>query len=469
MRDVQYGHSFLRYIMAHGSDILALAAKLLMEYEKHPVKADEFIESKYTFFPKYGEERRVCQFIFSTVLRNKLIIESILAGLLPKPPRPGARSLLKCAAAEIIASAPEKRPQVVHAWVGACKRGFSEGEARMANAVLRRFAQAYDAAAASASSLKDFALLYSHPLWLAKSWADTYGEEKAVEIMRSNSKTPEIWFRIPQNPDARTDFAPFSRHFEESAYPGFFRLKPGRFGDAAPLLETPSAYVQDPATRMAPEILAPKPGERILDLCAAPGGKSRTIADMLRDSGADLSSTLLVSADMPGRRLERLRENLSKISFMRAECAGCDLLAPDLAGTLAALGLPAEFDAILLDAPCSNTGVLRRRPDARYRLSERDIPACAQIQEEMLKNALPLLAPGGRLAYSTCSIEPLENKTAPRRAIAALEGFEIESEHTILPGETDGAGIALIRRQRSVGSKMLPHLDTTCAPESGRL
>ena len=186
-----------------------------------------------------------------------------------------------------------------------------------------------------------------------------------------------------------------------------------------------------------------------MDLCAAPGGKSRAIADIVRQKnpGGFLDGTLLVSVDKNSPRLERLKENLSKIDFLKTECLACDLEVENLREKLLQAELPTQFDAIFIDAPCSNTGVLRRRPDARWRLGESDILSCKKIQISIIKNALPLLKNGGRLVYSTCSIDPEENLEAPQEAIKDLPGYKITFSKTILPGATDGAGICRIEKR----------------------
>lgn len=428
---------------------------MVMEYEKRPSKADDFLETKSTLSYKYGEERRICQFIFLTVLRNKLIIEAILANFLKKKPRPGLFALLKCAAAEIISADTQKRPSVVHSWVEAAKRNFSLGESKLANAVLRKFAPAYEEFKAGAKTLEDFALLYSHPLWLAKSWSSQFGEEKALEIMELGNRPSDVFFRLAPLLPARIALAPFAEHFEKTEFENFYKLKHGHFAAASSLLDTPYVYVQDPATRLAPAALNPQPNQAILDLCAAPGGKSRTIIDTLFTRDQCLANTRFVAVDADSPRFARLRENLEKLKNFKSDLLACDLLKENLREKLAERNLPTAFDSILLDAPCSNTGVLRRRPDARYRIKPADIENCKLAQIELIRVALNLLKPGGRLVYSTCSIDRAENEEAPLEALKGKSDFKISSMQTHLPeSDCDGAGICTI--ERNPASRDLP-------------
>lgn len=426
------------------SNKLADIAKLLADYEKEPSKIDDFFEIKFILSSEYREKRQVCQFIFLTLFRNKLAIEFILKRLVPKKMRPILEAILKCAAAELIASDKNKHPKIVHAWVDAAKFALSRHEARLVNAVSRRFIAEYADLKENAKTLSDFALLYSHPEWLAKEWAQNFGEEKAIEIMRLNQRPSEVFFRLSPSAEAKAAFVPFAEFFEETNFEGFYKMKSGSWQNVAPLLDTPYVYIQDPATSFAPAALAPKAGETILDLCAAPGGKSRILADLLLKTGDNLENTQLVSVDIQGPRFEKLQANLAKINFLNTKTLACDMLKESLAEKLADSNLPTKFDAILIDAPCSNTGVLRRRPDARYRIKKSDIKNCAEIQSELIKIALPLLKPKGRLVYSTCSIENEENISAPTKALESFPDFKIQSSQTILPIDSDGAGISLI-------------------------
>jgi 16S rRNA (cytosine967-C5)-methyltransferase len=219
--------------------------------------------------------------------------------------------------------------------------------------------------------------------------------------------------------------------------PGFYKIE-GSLPSA--LLASGTVYIQDPATRHSIELLAPQAGERILDACAAPGGKAFLIAAALG------SAEGLVCTDSNEKRLPRLEENLERLHAGKATIAVHDWTQP------APAKWHASFDAILLDVPCSNTGVIRRRVDVRWRLQAPDIEKIALTQRKILENALACLKPGGRLVYSTCSIEHDENLGLVEAFLAAHPELTLHSTREALPfrDKTDGAFAARIEWKSAI-------------------
>ena len=191
--------------------------------------------------------------------------------------------------------------------------------------------------------------------------------------------------------------------------------------------------VQDPATAMAVDMLDVAPGRSVLDFCAAPGGKTAQIAWRLEGRGR------LVAHEVNPRRLARLRQNLVRL---RLDCV-------EVVSDASAISLqPSTFDRVLVDAPCSNTGVLRRRPDARWRWSDDHLRQLAGLQAQILDEAAKFVAPGGRLVYSTCSNEPEENGEQVAAFLARHPGFAEAARRESLPVETghDGAFACALER-----------------------
>jgi 16S rRNA (cytosine967-C5)-methyltransferase len=219
-------------------------------------------------------------------------------------------------------------------------------------------------------------------------------------------------------------------------------------------------YVQDPGTLLAVRELAPQPGETVLDLCAAPGGKLTYAAQLMADQGR------LVAYDINPGRLKLIEENCARlgvkcVQILSAVPSGSESaphrnlnlsLNPDLPlpdPQYKRLGLrEAGFDRILIDAPCSNTGVLRRRVELRWRIRPQEIKRLRNVQLGLLAQAAALLKPAGTLVYSTCSMEPEENAHMVNEFLASHPSFKCETERELLPfrDSVDGAYVARIRR-----------------------
>ncbi len=288
--------------------------------------------------------------------------------------------------------------------------------AGLANAVLRRACREKERLLAEAETLEP-AVRYSHPAFLLERWRRQFGGEEALALARWNQKPAPVYVRLNRlHPDAENGMAGVSGI--EPAGGDFFRCSTLP-KDA---LERGWCYAQDPSTALAPELLDAQPGVAVLDACAAPGGKTALLAQHLEESTAPLrgagkedmrlgqarylpTAGKLIACDQPGPRLRRLEENLRRLRVTRAEVRAVDWLADD-----SPFPEEAKFDRILLDAPCSNTGVMRRRVDVRWRLQETEFARMTNLQRELLKRCLPLLKPDGRLVYSTCSIDAEENE-----------------------------------------------------------
>lgn len=294
------------------------------------------------------------------------------------------------------------------------------------NAVLRRAVGQKNKLLETLNELPP-AELHSHPDWLFKRWRKHYGLDQAIALMEWNQEPAENFARY--NPLCGQ---PCPLENPLTNVPGFFQIE-----GAVPmkLIREGVIYMQDPATRHSVEMLAPQPGETILDACAAPGGKAAMIAAAMNNQGT------LVATDSNEKRLPRLEENLKNLHIRCAEISQHDWLEP------APDKWKGFFDGILLDVPCSNTGVLRRRVDARWRMQPKDLSDLPVIQRRILENALPCLKQGGRLVYSTCSIEPEENTKLVAAFLSEHPELRLIAEKQVLPcvDHTDGAYGALIQ------------------------
>lgn len=386
-----------------------------------------------------GVERARCQNLFFGTVRWWSRLESALSGLMAREPRPRVRAALLVAGFELLQGGADATAQVVHHAVERTKVLASPAEARLVNAVARKLAERLARpgdAPLRPDDARALAELHAHPEWLVTRWLGQFGAAATRSLLEWN-QTPAQLFGRWRTDAVRPDF------LQPARWPRFFEIGSGHWDEVRRLVATGDLYVQDPSTRLCVELLAPQPGETILDACAAPGGKSLMIADALGGCGR------LVALDEPGERLDRLRENLGRVP------AGVEvaLMPGDLrkAGPryFEKFNLPATYDAVLLDAPCSNTGVMRHRVDVKWRLQEGDFDQHARQQSELLRAAARMVAPGGRLVYSTCSIDAAENEQVVRRFEREARGWQLERHIVAHPWNDghDGAAAFLLRKR----------------------
>jgi len=310
------------------------------------------------------------------------------------------------------------------------------------NAVLRRVDRERDDLQREIRGLP-LAVRQSHPDLLVERWIEAFGPEATEALCRWNNMPAEVSIRVTTEPVGINEFREqlLADGIETTPHPA----SPERFlvlprGCSVPALagyDEGRFVVQDPATAMAVQLLDPQPADRVLDTCAAPGGKAMLIAERLGPAGR------LVAMDLHEDRLVRLRANLK-----RTQHAEVDILRGDAADPPVSLVEGEPFDRILLDVPCTNTGVIRRRADARWRFAPDRMAALARTQQRILARAAELLAPGGMLVYSTCSFEPEENEGVVHPWLAAQADFKLQQEWRSLPpgSHMDGAYAAVIRR-----------------------
>jgi 16S rRNA (cytosine967-C5)-methyltransferase len=261
----------------------------------------------------------------------------------------------------------------------------------------------------------------SHPPFLVERWQQHFGAQHAEELCKWNNLPAPVYGRINQ---LRIDREEFLR-----LYPEARPLMPGHEFVKFDVISTDAisrghCYIQDPSTAIACQILSPRAGEKILDACAAPGGKTGYIAQLMKNRGT------IVACDRDPRRLQILKENMARLGVGIVHILEHDWTRGHVPAEIVSM---APFHRILLDAPCSNTGVMRRRLDVRWRLQPGDFPRLQQQQLKMLRTLVPLLEPQGVLVYSTCSLEPDENEQVTRPFLDGLPNLRPMEEERSLP------------------------------------
>ncbi|MBI3851254.1 MAG: 16S rRNA (cytosine(967)-C(5))-methyltransferase RsmB [Verrucomicrobia bacterium] len=283
---------------------------------------------------------------------------------------------------------------------------------------------------------------FSHPEWLVERWRKRWGDTSTVQLLDWNNTPPPTYAR---RNSLKADAAALKSQWDREGvefttrrwnWTGddlMFELKSHPPLTSLPSFQQGLFYVQDPSTLLAVRELDPQPGEIILDFCAAPGGKTTFIAQLMLNQGR------IAAADVSESRLSLIKENSVRLG---ATCVETILLST--------LNLqPSTFyDRVLVDAPCSNTGVMRRRVELRWRIRPEEIERLRATQLDLLNQAAPQVKPGGVLVYSTCSLEPEENREVAKRFLGEHAEFKLEAERELLPfvDGADGAYVARMRR-----------------------
>ena len=285
------------------------------------------------------------------------------------------------------------------------------------------------------ASTQELSVRQSHPQFLIDRWNKNFGPAETERLCEWNNQPAPIYARINRLRISDEEFfaqAGSGRRADRSIPANFVRL-PNIPTNA---LTEGHCYIQDPSTAMACLLLEPQPGERVLDACAAPGGKTGYIAELMKNDG------FILACDRDERRLQTLSDNLKRLGVEIADMRRHDWTKNTLADE-------SPFDRILVDAPCSNTGVMRRRVDVRWRLRPADFTRMHTQQLQIVRTLIPLLKPGGTLVYSTCSLEPEENEHVAHALLGEFSFLKLSEEKSVLPFRDgfDGAYAAKLIRQ----------------------
>jgi 16S rRNA (cytosine967-C5)-methyltransferase len=411
------------------AEVRAAAARIVAAVLNEGRSLDELLAAEADEGSVRGLKRSLCYGSLRWHYRLAAVLNA-LATRSPDQLQPRLRALLEIGLFQLIAGETAPHAAVSETVSAARVLGF-ERAAGFVNAILRRFQR--EQADLLHAVDRDLALRTAHPRWFVDALRADRGEA-ALAALDANNQHPPLWVRVNA---MRSDRA---RAVEELAAAGFtatvhplardaLRVEPPADVRSLPGFAEGRLSVQDAAAQLSVELLDPQPAERILDACAAPGGKTCHVLE--RTAG----QAEVVACDVSEQRLARVNENLERLG-LRARLVTGDVGEPGAWWD----GRP--FDRVLLDVPCSATGVIRRHPDIKVLRRQRDIPALARQQGRLLTAAWGMVQPGGRLLYTSCSVLAAENE----RVIAGFLSRQRDASDLTpglvagWPGRPPGAG-----------------------------
>lgn len=374
-----------------------------------------------------SRERAQVREYVQNILRRKSYLDFILnefSSIAVDEMKPLLKNILRLGLYELVFMSGTPDYASINEAVDIAKIKLGSKSGDLVNAILRNIQRDINNLPKPAfkNRTKLVATTFSHPEWMVKRWVDRFGEREAFQLMQANNHRPHYYVRVnnlrtkTQNFMLRMD--KIDVEYKESDWlPGYFKVQSVAPFIAKDLLKKGICLVQDIAAGFAPTIVEPQPDEMIFDICAAPGTKSIVMSDMMQGEGT------IIAIDINANRLELLARSAmdyhaENIKIRRADARDLDL---ELA------------DGILLDAPCTGTGVLAKRADLRWKRTEEDLKNSVKLQEELLDEAANHVKKSGRLVYSTCSIEPEENWEQVQKFINKHDNFELEPLDDFLP------------------------------------
>jgi 16S rRNA (cytosine967-C5)-methyltransferase len=406
------------------------ASETLLRIRKESGFADRLIDGELSKGALCGPDRGLYVELVFGVLRRQGTLDYILQQLLEKPMielDPQALVILRIGLYQLTCLDRIPESAAVNESVNLAKL-ITPGTSGLINAVLRNYLRRRETICfpdVATNPSAAIAVRHSQPEWLAEQWLAQLGVAEAGQLAEASSQQPPLTLRVNTLCSRRNQLL---QEFEKQGISATAcRFSPDGISVAGrhtittlPGFEAGLFAIQDEASQVAGILLGAEAGERIWDACAAPGGKSGHLAQQMDDRGE------LIATDISRSKLTRVHENMRRLGISCLSTAVADLHQSDT--------FPhGSFDRILLDAPCSGLGVIRRNPEAKWRLFSGDITRLAAVQKTLLKNTANRLKPGGVLLYSTCSTSEAENEEVVEEFLSQNPGFVLENLNELFP------------------------------------
>jgi len=389
----------------------AIALRALEEWRAGRKFADSILGELLRSSGLAPADRAFATELFYGVLRNLTLLDFWIGQLRSAHLDHTSRDLLRLGLYQLLLlQTPE------HAAVFETVALASSKSRSLVNAILRNATRNKETLQALANK-EGLSVRKSHPQFLVDRWRKNFGPSNTEALCDWNNQPAPVYARINRLKISANEFLAQHPAAEQVPSQENFVHLTSILEDA---LGAGHCYIQDPSTAAACLLLDPQPGDRVLDACAAPGGKTSYLAELMQNTGS------ILACDRDERRVETLADNLKRLGAKIAQTIRHDW-------TKKTLDEQTAFDRILIDAPCSNTGAMRRRIDVRWRLTPDDFARMAAEQWRIVRATVPLLKPGGILVYSTCSLEPEENDKVVEAALRDFPFLKLIEQQAILP------------------------------------
>ena len=410
------------------------ACETLLRIKKEGGFADRLIDIELSSGLLIGPDRGLYAELVFGVLRRQGTLDHILQQLLEKPMielDPLALVILRIGLYQLTCLDRIPESAAVNESVNLAKL-ITPGTSGLINAVLRNYIRRRDSISfpdINTHPAAAIAARHSQPEWLAEQWIEQLGVIEAQQLAEASSQQPPLTLRVNTLRSDRDGLLQeFTAQGIEAApcrySPDGIVMTGRHVVSTLPGFEAGLFAVQDEASQLASRLLGAEPGELVWDACCAPGGKTCHIAQQMDDRGE------LIATDISRSKLTLVQDSLRRLGIDSVSTAVADLHQPETFPD-------GEFDRILLDAPCSGLGVIRRNPEAKWRLFSGDITRLAAVQKTLLKNAAVKLKPGGTLLYSTCSTSEAENELVVEDFLLHNPGFVLENLNDLFPAWSD--------------------------------
>ncbi|HLA69726.1 MAG TPA: 16S rRNA (cytosine(967)-C(5))-methyltransferase RsmB [Bacteroidota bacterium] len=397
------------------------AVKILNRIERSDAYLDRMIDSELRSNEMNELDKGLMNEIVTGVIRWRAKVDWVLTGFFHgnfTKAETNIKNALRVAIYQILFLDRVPHSAAVNESVEFIKRLRGQKVADLVNAVLRNILRNLENIRypdPKENQIQYLAVVQSHPQWVVKRWVQRFGFEETMNLLEANNVRPDLTLRVNR---MKIDFNYFLSKLEElqvqfarSAYLDFFvRVKHMAGIGASEMFRQGFFVVQDESAGLAVRLLDPQPGDRVIDLCSAPGGKTTYVGELMRNSGE------IIAVDRYETRL-----NLVKNACQRLGIANAHFVVADATE----IALP-PGDRVLVDAPCSGLGVLAKKPDSKWRREAEDLDALCDLQRKILDNAATMVKPGGTLVYCTCTTEPEENLGVIRSFLELHPDFSID-------------------------------------------